>query len=151
MRIMRLGCAGAVLILCLLGVAHAQWAESPQTGSQPELLPDRTIMAGQSGIAPTISAELADKHQNEKAHKAVVKVQTDSIAIIDAAAANHAPKLDQGHIQYQLDDGAVFNSTSKVWTFTHLSPGEHRVLVSLAGNDNRPRGLPVTLKLHVPK
>ncbi len=153
MRTMRLACAGAALIFCLMGavVAHAQWAEPPQTGSQPELLPDRTIMAGQSGIAPTISAELVDKHQNEKAHKAVVKVETDSISMMDPAAAHYAPKLDQAHLQYQLDGGDIFNSTSKVWTFTHLPAGKHRVLVSLVGNDNRPHGLPITLKLDVPK
>ncbi|HLZ34621.1 MAG TPA: hypothetical protein VKP13_11425 [Nitrospira sp.] len=142
----------ALVFLGLLIVqtpAYGQWKQEPSTGSPPERLPDRTTLVGQSGIGPFLKARLADKENNAKKRRAVVVVQTDGVKLVSATNET-IPKLDEAHIQYKLDDGPVRNSTEPTWTFDDLSPGEHEIHVSLAGNDNRVIGKGITLTVTVP-
>ena len=97
-----------------------------------------------------MKASLVDVEKNAKQHRAMVHVETDGVEIVDPSAVRNEPKLDQAHIQYRLDRGAVQNSTSKTWTFENLSSGEHRIDVMLASNDNHQLGKAKTLKVRVP-
>lgn len=137
--------------LCfVLPRGNCQWKELPATGSPTERLPDRTTLAGQSGLGPLLIAKLVDEAANAKQHKAVVDVQTDGVRLVDPEAVHHKPKIDEAHIQYQMDGGAVQNSTSETWTFQHLSRGEHHIVVALATSDNHPIGKAKRLRVRVP-
>lgn len=136
-------------ILFLHVPLHAQWKEQPSTGSPTQNLPNRTTLAGQSGMGPFLKARLVDRENNAKNHRAVVEVQTDGVELVSGAAGSD-PKLHEAHIQYQLDDGPVQNSTARTWIFENLNSGKHEIYVSLAGNDNRPVGKGATLTVTVP-
>jgi len=75
-------------------VTFAQWRQLPTTGSPERRLPDRTTLAGQSGLGTTLTAKLVDEQANARNHKAVVEVQTDGVKIVDPATSKHDPKLD---------------------------------------------------------
>jgi hypothetical protein len=138
----------APMLFCC--AAYCQWKELPSTGSPENQLPDRTKLVGQSALGPLMKASLVDVEKNAKQHRAMVHVETDGVEIVDPAAVRNEPKLDQAHIQYRLDGGAVQNSTAKTWTFEDLSSGEHRIDVMLASNDNHQLGKAKTLKVRVP-
>lgn len=129
---------------------YCQWKELPSTGSPTERVPDRTTLAGQSGLGPLVLARLVDEHKNARQHKAIIEVETDGVEIVDPQAAHLQPRIDEAHIQYRLDGGPVHNSTSKTWTFARLSPGKHEIEVALAGSDNHPLGKPEKLHVHIP-
>lgn len=140
-----------LLALVFVGsTAFAQWKEPPATGSPKNNLPDRTTMVGQSGMGPLLLAKLADPDENAKSHKAVIVVDTDGVRIVDPASVHYEPRLDEAHIQYQLDNGPAYASTSKEWTFSHLSHGEHTVTIALISSDNHPMGKKKVLKVSVP-
>jgi hypothetical protein len=141
-------CLGFLLLFPCTG--YGQWKEPPATGSPQNTLPDRTTMVGQSGMGPLLIAKLIDRDANAKKHQAVVAVQTDGVRLVDSAAANHEPRLDEAHIQYRLDDAPAQDSTSKTWTFAKLSSGEHRIRVTLVSSDNHPMGKDKVLKVRVP-
>jgi hypothetical protein len=73
----------------------------------------------------------------------------DGVAVVDPAT-HRQPKLDEGHIAYQLDDHNRVDSTSKTQTFSELRAGDHRIRVSLMSNDNHQMGKEQVLKIHVP-
>lgn len=130
--------------------AYGQWKELPETGSPSNRLPDRTTLVGQAGLGPLLVAKLVDPIANAKNHTAVIKVETDGLKMVDPAAVNHEPRADEAHIQYRLDNEPIQNTTSKTWTFHHLSPGEHLIRIAIATSDNHQLGREKTLKLHVP-
>lgn len=140
----------AVGFLCVVPQGYCQWKELPSTGSPTEQFPDRTTLAGPSGLAPLLIASLVDPEKNAKQHKAVVEVQTDGVRLVDPAQVHNQPKIDEAHIQYRLDGGPVHNSTSRTWTFDQLSPGDHEIHVALAASDNQPVGKSKRLHIHIP-
>ena len=129
--------------------ANCQWKQQPSTGSPENRLPDRTTLAGQSGLGPLLTARLMHKEENAKHRRAVVEVQIDGVQLVEPSA-KRTPKLDEGHIQYILDGGPVQISTVTTWSFENLSTGRHRIDVKLASNDDRPIGNGTTLKVDVP-
>lgn len=137
-----------LLVACL--PAYSQWKESPATGSPSNRLTDRTTLAGQAGLGPLLIAKLLHPKANGQNHKAVIQVETDGLKMVDPAAVNYVPKADEAHIQYRLDNEPIQNTTSKTWTFDHLSPGEHLIRVAIATSDNHQLGREKTLKVHVP-
>jgi len=139
-----------VLALFVPALAYCQWKELPATGSPPNHLADRTTLAGQSGVGPLITATLVDKDRNAQQHQAVVDVQTDGVRIVDPASVNHEPRLDEAHIQYQLDKHPIQNSTSMTYVFRNLASGEHTIHVGLAASDNQQLGKRQTLKVTIP-
>ncbi len=140
----------ALAMLLIAPAAECQWKQPPSTGSPENHLPDRTKLAGQSGMGPLLTARLLDKEGNAKKHRAVIEVQTDGIRLVESASAPNETGLDDAHIQYRLDDQPAENTTSKRWTFENLSRGEHRIRVNLASSDDRKVGEGTTLKVHVP-
>lgn len=149
---MRVGLLSIALLAVSLWpqAGHCQWRELPSTGSPQNQLPDRTTLTGQSGMGALLTAELLDEESNAKQHKAVIKVNTDGVRMVNAAADHSPPKLDEAHLQYQLDDQPVQNTTSKTWSFENLSRGEHIIHVKLVGNDNKPLAKTATLRVKIP-
>jgi hypothetical protein len=143
------GIALAALFL-VVPRGDCQWKELPSTGSPTERLPDRTTLVGQSGLGPLLIAKLVDEERNAKKHKAIVVVQTDGVQLVDPVAAHHHAKIDEAHIQYQLDEEPAQDSVLKTWTFAQLSPGEHEIHVALATSDNHRIGKEKRLHLRVP-
>jgi hypothetical protein len=142
---------GAILLLlCSCLPAYSQWKEPPATGSPSNQLPDRTTLAGQAGLGPVLIVRLIDPKANAQNHKAVIEVQTDGLKLVDPAAVNHEPRLDEAHIQYRLDNGPIQNTTSKTWIFENLSAGNHLIRVALATSDDHQLGREKSLRLKVP-
>jgi hypothetical protein len=139
-----------LFLLCVCLPAYGQWKEPPATGSPSNQLPDRTTLAGQAGLGPLLIAKLVDQKANARDHKVVIEVQTDGLKMVDPATVNQEPKFDEAHIQYRLDNDAIRNTTSKTWTFEHLSRGMHLIRVALATSDNHQLGEEKTLKVNVP-
>jgi hypothetical protein len=137
-----------LLFICLS--AFAQWKEPPATGSPSSELPDRTTLAGQAGLGPLLVASLVNPDMNARNHKAVIEVQTDGLKIVDPAAVNDEPSVDEGHIEYRLDNGPIENTTSKTWSFEHLSAGEHLIRVALVTSDNHQIGKESKLRVKIP-
>lgn len=140
----------AIGILCVAPVAQCQWKQPPSTGSPENHLPDRTKLAGQSGIGPLLTARLLDKEHNARKHRAVIEVRTDGVKLVDAASVQGEAKLDEAHIQYSLDNGPTQSTTSRTLIFENLSRGGHLIHVNLASDDNRKVGKGTTLKVEVP-
>jgi hypothetical protein len=146
----RIGFCSTLFWLCACLPAYSQWKELPATGSPSNQLPDRTTLAGQAGLGPVLIVKLIDAKGNAQNHKAVIQVQTDGLKLVDPAATNHESRLDEAHLQYRLDNGPIENTTSKTWTFEHLSAGEHLIRVALATSDDHQLGREKSLKLKVP-
>jgi hypothetical protein len=138
------------LLLCTCLPAFSQWKELPATGSPSNRLPDRTTLVGQAGLGPLLIVKLVNSKANAQHHKVVVEVQTDGLKMVDSAAVKYEPRSDEEHIQYRLDNGSIQNTTSKTWTFNHLSRGEHLIRVAVATSDNRQLGREKALKMRVP-
>ncbi|MFB3813302.1 MAG: hypothetical protein ACE14L_04250 [Terriglobales bacterium] len=130
---------------------YAQWKQAPSTGAQPRFLDDRTTIVGQSGLGPMLKADLVDAKANARQRKAVVDAKTDGVQLIEPAPANYVTRLDQAHLQYQLDGGTVIDTVSTRMTFSDLTPGRHHITVRLADNGNHGWGQPVTLTVDIPQ
>jgi hypothetical protein len=142
-------CAISLLLGACLP-ALAQWKELPSTGSPSNRVPDRTTLAGQAGLGPLLIVKLVDPKSNARSHKAVIEVQTDGLKLVDPAAANHEPKIDEAHIQYRLDNEPIQDTTSKTWTFENIPSGEHVIRVALATSDHHQLGEEKSLRVKVP-
>lgn len=145
--------AWTLLALCALWLtpaARAQWTELPRTGSLPSTVPDRTVLAGQSGLAPLLTAKLVHPKANAKNHAAAIAVKTEGVHLTAPAASSGVPWLDEAHLCFQLDGGEPVYTTNLVTEFHNLASGEHQILVALVGNDNRLIGESKALKVHVP-
>lgn len=147
---LQLASLSLAVLLLLPNSASAQWREPPATGSPQNTLPDRTTLAGQSGMGPLLIAKLIDRDRNARKHRAVVAVETDGVRIVDPRTANHEPKRDEAHIQYRLDNNAAQDSTFETWTFNHLSSGQHRIRVALVSSDYHRMGEEKVLTIRVP-
>ncbi len=140
----------AFLLAAGIATAQAQWTEPPATGSPTNHLPDRTNLAGQTGLGPLLIARLLEKQANAKQHRAVVAVQVDGVRLVDPETGHRQPKLDEAHIQYQVDRQPPQHTTDRQWTVNGLSSGEHHIRVQLAASDGRQVGRSTTLKVEIP-
>jgi len=87
---------------------------------------------------------------NAKEHAATVQVNVAGVEMVDPAAVKETPKEGQGHLHYQVDNGPVVATTATKLSFHDLSPGQHTIVVMLAGNDHSPVGPKTTLNVTVP-
>lgn len=101
-------------------------------------------------MGAVLTAKLIDERGNAKEHRAVVEIHTDGVRIVDASAAKHDPRLDEGHIQYRVDSGPPQNTTQLRFTIPNLGSGEHYIRVALAANDNLPIGAETLLRVKIP-
>jgi len=103
----------------------------------------------QAGTA-TLTAKLVDAEKKAQQKAATVDVKVSGIKIVDPAEANEKPVPGQGHLHYQVDDGPVIATTTMKLSFHGLTPGPHKIVVTLAGNDHNPLGPQQTLDVTIP-
>ena len=99
---------------------------------------------------PTMTATLVDPEKKAKEKSATVSVKVTGVKLIDPAMVNEQPKMGQGHLHYQVDDGPVIATPTTKLSFHGLAPGQHKILVVLAGNDHNPLGPQQTLEVTIP-
>ncbi len=128
-----------VLTFALGVVASAQYG----SGTKPQ------TSAAAKGT-PTLTARLIDAEKKAQQKAATVDVSVTGIEIIDPASVNEQPKAGQGHLHYQVDDGPIIATTTTKLSFHGLTPGEHKIVVTLAGNDHNPLGPQETLNVTIP-
>ena len=104
--------------------------------------------AAQGG--PTMTAKLVDPEKKAQGKSATVEVKVTGLKLTDPAAVNEKPMAGQGHVHYQVDDGPVIATTTTKLSFHGLTPGQHKIVVMLAGNDHNPLGPQETLNVTIP-
>ncbi len=100
--------------------------------------------------APSVRAELVDPVKKAAKGWATVKAQPLGVNIVDPALAQDMPRKGEGHFHYQVDSGPVIATTAAKLSFHELSRGNHKITVTLVGNDHLPVAAPVVLSLTVP-
>lgn len=128
-----------VLTLAFAVIGSAQYGSGTKT---------QTSSAAQG--TPTLTARLVDPEKKAQQKAATVDVKVTGIKIVDPAEANEKPVAGQGHLHYQVDDGPVIATTTMKLSFHGLTPGAHKIVVTLAGNDHNPLGPQQTLNVTIP-
>jgi uncharacterized protein DUF6130 len=128
-----------VLTLVFAVIGNAQYG----SGTKPQ-----TSSAAQG--TPTLTAKLVDPEKKAQQKAATVDVKVTGIKIIDPATVNEKPIAGQGHLHYQVDDGPIIATTTMKMSFHGLTPGPHKIVVTLAGNDHNPLGPQETLNVTIP-
>jgi hypothetical protein len=133
---------------------------SPDPRRQPGPLPKQTARPPRDETSvpadpktvgkPKVSATLVDPEKNSGRQTATVAVKVSGVEVVDPATVNEQPKKGQAHFHYQLDSGPVIATTATKLSFHELSPGDHRIVVMLAGNDHAPLGAQETVSLRIP-
>jgi hypothetical protein len=100
--------------------------------------------------SPTLKAMLIDAENKAKKQAATVEVKVTGITLIDPAKVKEQPKMGQGHLHYQVDDGPIIATTAPKLSFHGLTPGQHKIVVMLAANDHNPLGPQETLNVTIP-
>jgi Family of unknown function (DUF6130) len=77
-------------------------------------------------------------------------VTVAGIKLIDPAAVMEKPRTGHGHLHYQVDNGPIIATTTTKLSFHGLTPGNHKIVVMLAGNDHNPLGPQQTLDVTIP-
>jgi hypothetical protein len=140
-----------VLIMVSLSVAAlGQWTEKPRTGSPEQMLPDRTNVAGMSGMTPELQAGLIDAQRNAAERRAVVHAEVWGLNLAEPQSQSQ-PKRNDGFLRYVLDRNEPVNTAGKEYTFPNLSPGYHTITVQLIAADDQPIGAKLVMTVHVPK
>jgi hypothetical protein len=109
-----------------------------------------TTATSKSMKEPTLTATLVDPEKKAKEKAATVEVKVTGIEIIDPAKVNEKPHAGQGHFHYQLDGGPIIATTTPKLSFHELTPGDHKLVVTLASNDHKPLGPQQTLDIKIP-
>jgi hypothetical protein len=114
--------------------------------------------ADQTGAIPDASATpaalevtLVNPEDKAKDRAATVQVEVRSLRMTDPDATTGKPMPGEGHIHYQLDDGPVIATTATKLGFHELTPGNHLIKVTLAGNDHRPVSAQQTVNVQIPQ
>jgi hypothetical protein len=108
------------------------------------------VLATASAAAPAIDASLSDAEAKAKKGEATVQVEVTGVKMVDPASVQEKPREGQGHLHYRVDGGPVVATTSTKLSFHELAPGDHRIEVTLAGNDHQPLIPSETLRVTVP-
>lgn len=99
---------------------------------------------------PTMTATLVDAEKKAQQKAATVEVKTTGIELLDPAKANEMAKPGQGHLHYQVDGGPIIATPATKLSFHGLTPGAHKIVIMLAGNDHNPLGPQQTLEVTIP-
>ena len=100
---------------------------------------------------PTMTAKLVDPEKKAAEKAATVEVTVSGVELTDAAISHEKAVPGQGHLHYQLDEGAVVATPTAKLTYHELTPGTHTILVVLSGNDHQPLGPQQQLTVTVPQ
>ena len=98
----------------------------------------------------SLEASLTDADAKAKKGEATVQVKVTGVQLIDPAAVQEKPRDGQGHLHYRVDGGPVIATPSPKLSFHELAQGDHRIEVTLAGNDHKPLMPSKTLRVTVP-
>lgn len=128
-----------VFTLVFAVIGNAQYG----SGTKPQA-------SGAAQGTPTLTAKLVDAEKKAQQKAATVDVKVTGVKIIDPAQANEKPVAGQGHLHYQVDDGPIIATTAMKLSFHGLTPGAHKIVVTLAGNDHNPLGPQQTLEVTIP-
>jgi hypothetical protein len=107
-------------------------------------------VAAPAAAAPSFEASLTDADAKAKKGEATVQVKVTGVQLIDPAAVQEKPRDGQGHLHYRVDGGPVIATPSAKLSFHELAQGDHRIEVTLAGNDHKPLMPSKTLRVTVP-
>jgi hypothetical protein len=148
----------AILSAVVLGLSL--WAGAQDRPARPEGAPamqpgaphqKAPAMQPGAGHPPALSATLVDAENKAQKNEATVEVKVAGVEIVDPAKVNEQPTQGQGHLHYQLDSGPVIATTATKLSFHELSPGEHKIIVMLVGNDHQPLGAQELLTVTIGK
>jgi hypothetical protein len=128
-----------VLGLCLLAVSDGDLS------AQQTLATPKTPAATYS-----MKAEMVETENKVKRREATVLVTTAGIQLVDPTTAKETAKIGEGHLHYRVDNGPVIATTATKLSFHELSSGEHKISITLAGNDHKPLTDPITFIMTVP-
>jgi hypothetical protein len=109
-----------------------------------------SVSMSQTG-SPRLTAAFVEQEANAQKNAATVQVNVSGLRLTDPAAAGGQPKPGQGHIHYQVDNGPVVATPVTKLSFHGLTPGQHQIIVMLAGNDHTPLGPEQRLTLTIPQ
>ena len=98
----------------------------------------------------SMKAEMVETENKAKRREATVIVTTAGIELVEPSMAPEAARVGQGHLTYRVDDGPVIGTTATRLSFFELSKGEHKISITLAGNDRKPLTDPITFIMTVP-
>lgn len=132
----------AVLISSMAGSGPVAFAR-PHDGHHKK-------QQGGGGQQVTFKATLVDPEKKARRKEATVRVEVTGVELVDPASVNEQPKAGQGHLHYQVDDGPVIATTAAKLSFHGLTPGHHKIVVTLAANDHTPAGRQETLAVTIP-
>lgn len=127
---------GVMITTCIAAQAQCTSGAKPQAAA-------RTTEA-------TLTATLVDAEKKAEQKAATVDVKTTGIKLIDPASVKEQPSAGQGHLHYQVDNGPIIATTATKLSFHGLTPGPHKIVVMLAGNDHNPLGPQQTLEVTIP-
>jgi hypothetical protein len=104
-----------------------------------------------SAMKPSMTAKLIDPDKKAASRAATVEITTSGVELVDPGVSMEKSVPGQGHLHYQVDQGPVIATPSAKLSFHELTPGEHTIVIVLAGNDHKPLGPQQTLKVTIPK
>jgi hypothetical protein len=110
----------------------------------------RLAHSGNASSGPSLTARLVDERRNAAKDAASVEVTVRGIRLVDPSLSSKARGPIEGHLHYQLDDGAIIATTAPQLSFHQLSPGEHKISIHLTDGNHIPIGMPVVLTVRVP-
>ena len=139
MSVRQLSNIALVLGFCWLAVAAGD-LRAQQTLATP-----KTPAASYS-----MKAEMVETENKVKRREATVVVTTGGIQLVDPTTAKETAKIGEGHLHYRVDDGPVIATTATKLSFHELSSGEHKISITLAGNDHKALTDPITFIMTVP-
>jgi hypothetical protein len=115
-----------------------------------DLRAQQTLATPKSPAATySMKAEMVETENKAKRREATIVVTTGGIQLVDPTTAKEA-KIGEGHLHYRVDDGPVIATTATKLSFHELSSGEHKISVTLAGNDHKPLTDAITFIMTVP-
>jgi hypothetical protein len=116
-----------------------------------DLRAQQTLATPKSAAATySMKAEMVETENKVKRREATVVVTTGGIQLVDPTTAKETAKIGEGHLHYRVDDGPVIATTATKLSFHELSSGEHKISITLAGNDHKPLTDPITFIMTVP-
>jgi len=139
-----------------MNASNARAQASGDTATSPKVVETHTkVMESQTkdetgGGLITFKASLVSPSEKAAKQTATVEVKVAAINLVDPDTTDGKPQPGQAHLHYQLDNGAIIATTATKLSFHALSPGPHRITVTLAGNDHVPIGRENVLTVTIP-
>ena len=133
-------------LLAFLLHAQAQYNAKP---SAPIAMESKTESSIGGGMVK-FDAILVAPDKKAAGHSASVQVTVAGINLVDPDEVGSKPRPGEGHLHYQLDNGPIIATTATKLSFHNLESGDHKIVVTLAGNDHKPISRDNTLTVKIP-